>query len=218
LKHNPQRIIGLTGLPSSGKGEVVQMLLDCAEKHGWRAVHLSYSKCIKQLALEDGHKEEEIDRTLLSQIATKLREEEGPGALSKHLVTTLAEWPDPKPELFVVEALRHPGEYKAMKASFDTRFTLVGVDSDLKIIAKRLRKRARSDEDAATLKSEKACIEMLERELNGAESEQSPNVGTTVHLAELRIENNGSLKDLQNEVDKFFTKKIMNGCRKNGNG
>jgi hypothetical protein len=210
LKHNPQRIIGLTGLPSSGKGEVVKMLKACAEGHGWRVGCLSYSRCIKEVAREWGYDAAKLDRALLSRIATRLREEEGPGALSKHLVTKVAEWPEPKPELFIVEALRHPGEYKAMKASFDLRFTLVGVESDLKIIAKRLRKRARPDEDAAALTSEEACIAMLERELNGDDSEHAPNVGTTIHLAERRIQNNGTLKDLKANVADFFKKEILN--------
>ena len=43
----PYCVVGLTGLPSSGKGEVSNALIDAAQEGGWKVEHLSFSDRIR---------------------------------------------------------------------------------------------------------------------------------------------------------------------------
>src|SRR3972149_7965462 len=105
----PRHVIGLTGLPSSGKGEVVKALAKLANARGWRMAYLSFSDEIKREARRRGVAEGTFTRELLQQIGTEMREKEGAGALAERLALKIKDWPQPAPELFVVEALRHVG-------------------------------------------------------------------------------------------------------------
>lgn len=203
-----QYVIGLTGLPSSGKGEVAGALIACAGERGWQAAHLSFSDCIKDEARAQGFDEGHLDRPLLGRIATEMREHEGPGVLALRIATKVDIWPAPRPEWFVVEALRHPGEVEALRATYGSRFTLIGVESDLAIIVHRLINRARSDESRTAMQSEEHAIRLLNEELRGSASPQSPNVGATLALADEMIENDGSLDELRQAVAEVFARLI----------
>ena len=82
----PVRVIGLRGLPSSGKGETTFAFRRLAAARGWRAEHISFSDRIKDEARARGIDESAFTRDLLSRIGTELRETEGPGVLSKRIV------------------------------------------------------------------------------------------------------------------------------------
>jgi len=204
MNDGPQHVIGLTGLPSSGKGEVAAALMDFANARGWRGAHLSFSDRIKEEALKRGIAENDFERALLSRIATDMREAEGPGVLARRIVAKINTWPGRPPELFVVEALRHPGEVETLRQAYGERFTLVAVESEPAIIARRLIARRRPDESHEAMESEHKALELLKRELRGGESPQSPNVGLTIRHADICIKNNGSLAELRETVAKLF--------------
>ena len=115
VRESPQHIIGLTGLPSSGKGEVTTALLCRAREGGLSAEHLSFSDQIKEEARRMGVSDDRFDRELLSRIGTELRETEGPGVLADRIAARIQAWPEPRPQVFIVEALRHVGEAEAMR-------------------------------------------------------------------------------------------------------
>jgi len=204
MNDRPQHVIGLTGLPSSGKGEVAAALMHLADARGWCSAHLSFSDRIKEEALKRGIAQDGFERGMLSRIATEMREADGPGALARRIVEKINTWPGQRPELFVVEALRHPGEVETLRQAYGNRFTLVAVESDPVIIARRLITRRRPDESQDAMASEQKALELLERELRGGESPQSPNVGLTMRRADIRIENNGSLDELRETVARLF--------------
>ena len=203
MSATPRHVIGLTGLPSSGKGEVTSALLDCARERGWRGAHLSFSDVIKEEAASRGVPESEFERGLLSRIATELRETEGPGVLAVRIADKITNRPQPTPELFVVEALRHPGEADALREAFGDRFQLVAVDCEPRTIARRLIARARPDESREALQSEEKATQLLAAELHGGESDRSPNVGRTMAVADLHLDNNGTLEELRARVNAF---------------
>jgi len=203
MTSRPLRVIGLTGLPSSGKGEVAAAILSAAATHGWRCAHLSFSDEIKAEALRRGHDAGTLDRELLSRVATDLRRTGGSGILAERIVDRISSWPEPVPEVFVVEALRHIGEAAVLRRRFGERFSLVAVVADLPVIAGRLLRRARPDESPAALRSVQDAIRLLETELRGS-SPEAPNVGQTIAIADVRIENNGTLEDLRSRVTALF--------------
>jgi len=197
-------VIGLTGLPSSGKGEVTLALQRLASARGWRAEHLSFSDQIKDEARARGIADNDFTRELLSQIGIEMREAEGPGVLANRLARKIRSWPDPAPDLFVVEALRHTGEVDALKAAFGDAFTLIAVECEPRLIARRLIARQRPDESPDAMQSEEAAIRLLESELNGQLSSLGPNVSSCAARADVRLANNGTLSDLYNAVSDAF--------------
>jgi len=204
----PVRVIGLTGLPSSGKGEATLAFQRLAAARGWRAEHISFSDRIKDEARARGIAESEFTRDLLSRIGTELRETEGPGVLSKRIARMIEAWPAPKPELFIVEALRHVGEAETLREAFGDRFTLIAVDCDPRVIARRLIARRRPDESPDALRSEEHAVQLLDRELKGTFSALGPNVGSVAALADYRLDNNGTLEELRERCAGIFSKLV----------
>jgi dephospho-CoA kinase len=198
-------IIGLTGLPSVGKGEVACALAGLAAERGWRLAAISFSDQIKDEAQSRGIPEKSLTREALSRIGTDLRAREGPGVLAARIAGKIQAWPGKKrPEIFVCDGVRHPGEAEALRAAFGKRFILVAVEAEPREIVRRLIARRRPDESPDALRSDEGAIRLLERELNGAPGENAPNVGDCIRLADRRIPNHGTLEDLRRAVAKFF--------------
>ena len=204
----PSHIIGLTGLPSVGKGEVACALAGLAAARGWRLAAISFSDQIKDEALSRGIPEKAFTREILSRIGTELRAKEGPGVLAARIARKIEAWPAPRPEIFVCDGLRHPGEAEALRAAFGERFTLVAVQAEPREIVRRLIARRRPDESPDALRSEEGAIRLLEQELTGAPGKNAPNVGDCIRLANVRIANHGTLEDLRRAVAEFFDKLV----------
>ena len=204
MTESPRYVIGLTGLPSSGKGEVTTALLELARERGWTAEHLSFSDRIKEEARARGISEADVDRALLTQIGIEMREAEGPGVLAARIARKIKNRPEPRPDIFIVEALRHVGEIEVMRREFGERFVLAAVESDTREIARRLIARRRPDESREALASEENAARLLEQELNGQLSELGPNVGKCIAAADVCLPNHGTLLDLRGTVGNFF--------------
>ena len=198
-------IIGLTGLPSVGKGEVACALAGLAAARGWRLAAISFSDQIKDEAKSRGIPEKSFTREILSRIGTELRAKEGPGVLAARIARKIKAWPGKKrPEVFVCDGVRHPGEVEALRAAFGKRFTLVAVESEPREIVRRLIARHRPDESPDALRSEDGAIRLLEQELSGAPGKHAPNVGDCIRQADHRIANHGTLEDLRRAVAALF--------------
>ena len=204
MTESPRYVIGLTGLPSSGKGEVTTALLELARERGWTAEHLSFSDRIKEEARVRGISEADLDRALLAKIGIEMREAEGPGVLAARIARKIKNRPEPRPDIFIVEALRHVGEIEVMRREFGERFVLAAVESDTREIARRLIARRRPDESREALASEENAARLLEQELNGQVSELGPNVGECIAAADVCLPNHGTLSDLRETVGQFF--------------
>jgi len=207
----PRCVVGLTGLPCSGKGEVSRLLLRRAAMQGWRAEQLSFSDQIKEEARRRGIPQEDFDRELLSELAMELRAKEGPGVLAARIVRKIESWPEPTPDLFVVEALRHVAEVQTLREAFGRRFILVAVESERDLISRRLLSRRRPDESPLALRSREAAERLLEQELSGEASGLGPNVGQCMAAADARLVNNGTLQELAESVSRLFERVIPKG-------
>jgi dephospho-CoA kinase len=205
---SPRFVIGLTGLPSSGKGEVAEALSAAAAKRGWRVERLVFSDQIKEEARRRGIPDERFTRELMAEIGTELREKEGPGAIARRIAARIREWPEPRSEMFVADGLRHVGEAHELRSAFAERFLLVGVDSEPREIARRLIARHRSDESPEALQSEEKAVALLEEELNGKRSAMGPNVGQCMERADVILPNHGNLDDLRRTVAEFLNRLI----------
>lgn len=202
-------IIGLTGLPSVGKGEVACALAGLAAERGWRLVSISFSDQIKDEAQSRGIPEKAFTREILSRIGTELRTKEGPGVLAARIAGKIEAWPGKERPEICCDGVRHPGEVEALRAAFGKRFVLVAVEAEPREIVGRLIARRRPDESPDALRSERAAIRLLEQELTGAPGKNAPNVGDCIRLADIRVANHGTLEDLRRTVEKFFRALVM---------
>lgn len=204
MNANVPRVIGLTGLPSSGKGEVTRIVTALAADRGWRTAQLVFSDQIKEEIRRRGIPEAQIDREMLSRVGAEMRHAEGPGVLANRIAARIQSWPAPQPELFIVDGVRHPGEIEVMRRVFGERFVLASVEADPSEIARRLIARRRADESREAMRSEEDALRVLERELLGKVSALGPNVGECARLADARLQNHGTLDDLRRAVGAFF--------------
>jgi len=171
-------VIGITGLPCSGKTTLANALMAHCLEHGIVSSSLSMSSLLR-----DFHKwlyNVEPKGSLL-KLGQKYRGYWGQGWLA-HLAALKAEhffrnWSFAKNKIFVIEGLRGSHEYETICEHFGGyfrfggRFFLVYIKAPLEIRVERSKKRGRID-DAATKE------EFLQRELN--EFEQSTLIGETL--------------------------------------
>lgn len=198
------RVIGLTGLPSSGKGEATRILTALAAERGWRTAQLIFSDQIKEEIRRRGIPDSQIDREMLSRVGAEMRQAEGPGVLANRIAARIQSWPEPQPEVFIVDGVRHPGEIETMRRVFGGRFALASVEAEPVEIARRLIARRRADESREAMRSEEDALRVLEREMLGKVSALGPNVGECARLADAHLPNHGTLEAFRGTVQAFF--------------
>jgi dephospho-CoA kinase len=195
------KVIGLTGLPSSGKETVKNYLFEMCRQRRLKARHFSFSDEIKREARARGWPEEPLDRDRLTALVGQMRSAEGPGVLARRIIERIA---SSGADVYVVEAIRHPAEVELLRTQYQRDFTLAAVVASLRTIAERLVARARQDESAAARASVEDAIRLLERELRGSGA-GSIHVGSCIELADVTLRNDGTFEDLKRTVRATFS-------------
>lgn len=192
------KIIGLTGLPGSGKETVKNGIFSICAERGLKPLHFSFSDEIKREANARGISG--LDRDGISKLVGEMRRNEGSGVLAKRVIMRIEE---ETADVYVVEALRHPAEAEILSERFGGDFILAAIEVDLRVMAERLIARGRPDESKKAMNSVDDAVKMLEREMVGDGT--SVRVGACMKIADITIDNNGTLEDLDAEVrDKFY--------------
>ncbi len=174
-------IIGLTGPMGCGKGEIVKIL----EKMGFNYVTLS--QLVREEARTRGIEEE---REKLMEVGNIMRKEEGAGVLARRALEKILESQDDK---WVVDGIRNPAEISELKNSNNAH--IVGINANKDILVERIMGRDRPSDP----KSAEDILRKIEREWGMDEPEDGQQVGKCMELADLVIENEGTLDEL-NEV------------------
>ncbi len=191
-------VIGLTGLPCSGKETVKDFIFALCGERGLKARHFSFSAEIRREALGRGQAEKNIDRDYLTRFAAEIRQQEGPAVLARRIITRVAEAPA---DVYVVEALRHPAEVETFRARFRDDFILVAVMCEALTMAERLIRRKRSDESRRAKQSLEDALQLIEQERRG---DANVNVGAVMRMADLTVPNDGTLAELREAVQSRF--------------
>ena len=203
----PLYVLGLTGAPGAGKGEVAAILREWGEKRGWRVGHLSFSDQIKEDLRAHGVPDEDVTRELLTRTATEMRAAEGPAVLAKRIIAKIRGLSqDAQCELHVVEAIRHVSEIEVLRDAFGEIFFLVAVTADLDAIVERMLARARPDESREAMQGADAARRVLQRELDGLKGPNAFNISQCLKRADFHIKNHGSLADLRRDVVDFVSR------------
>lgn len=178
-------IIGLTGKNGSGKGEVAKFL----EEAGFH--YHSLSDIIREVLRKKGQK---VTRERLIETGTRLRQQDGPGALAERTLAKLS-----SDRNYVIDSIRNPEEVKVLRRRKD--FCLLNIAAPRNIRFKRVRARAR-ESDPKTLK---AFIRVEEKEFKSA-NPAAQQLLATEKLADMTIPNGGSLQALHAKIRKSILK------------
>lgn len=179
-------IIGLIGEKGSGKGTVSEYLVS---KYG--AVHYGTSKILRR-TLEDLHVP--ITRDNLIKLALVLKEGYGPSVIIDSLIQDMEKNAS---NIIIADGIRMHGDVDPFRKKYGENFFLVYVTADLKLRYERTKMRKEKEgEDKTTFE------EFLEEE--GKLTEVSIHeIGRT---AEFKFNNNGTAKDLKEQVDEMMEK------------
>jgi dephospho-CoA kinase len=174
------KVLGLVGLPASGKGECSAV----AEELGIPVIVMG--DLIRRYAEEAGLPATDQH---LGTIARRLREERGMAALAELTVPAVREQKAP---VVLIDGIRGDAEVELFRKTFSD-FTLIAIDCPFQIRLERLRSRGRSDdmvnEDDLLSRDERECGFGLVHAMDGAD---------------IRIDNTGSLEECRAEIEKIL--------------
>ncbi len=181
-------IIGITGTNGSGKGAVVDYLVN--QKNFFYFSNSGY------LAHELESRGVEKTRPNLRAIGNEYREKFGSGYLAKKAIE-LAQIAGA--ENIVIEAIRSVGEATIIKNSGGK---LLVIDADRKERYRRIHER-KSSKDLIDFDT---FVEQEEKEWFGAEGEFDMNMKAVMAMADYTILNEGTIKELHQLVEEYLNK------------
>lgn len=174
------RLIGVVGLPGSGKGEFSR----CAAGLGIPV--LVMGDVIRRVARERGLPSEDA---VLGRISGELREQYGRGAIARLMLDDVRAQEAP---VVLIDGIRSDAEVDEFRSAVPG-FTLIGVESSFTARLERLAGRGRTDDlgDAEGLRRRD------ERELGWG-------LGTALSRAEWTLTNEGSLDEFCSQVQSLL--------------
>lgn len=175
--------IGLTGRMGSGKGEAVRILVE----RGFRYVSLS-DIVRREAAREDLP----VNRARMQDIGNRLRAAGGAGVLGAMVRAEIAAAAEAR---WVIDGIRNPAEVLELRKL--DGFFLLGIECEVPTILARMKERGRATDTVGEAELRAA----LEREWGRNEPADGQQVGPTLAMADLTIDNNGTLADFAIRLD-----------------
>lgn len=175
-------VIGIIGMPASGKGTVANYL-----EKTYGAPKLRFSDALSKILDRLGIEKTRDRQITLSEV---LRETCGEDILSRAIQIGVHTSASP---LVVVDGVRRDGDIITLKEVAD--FHLLGVDADVRTRYERAKQRAEKPEEANQSFEDFMRLEERSTEITTKALMQHANV---------ILENNGSFDDLYKQVDQYL--------------
>ncbi|MGA3292259.1 MAG: AAA family ATPase [Candidatus Microgenomates bacterium] len=179
-------IIGITGTLGAGKGTIVDYL---TKEKGFE--HFSVSEYLTE---ELKKQKRPIDRDGMREIANEIREKHGPDYITK----VLFEKAKKENGNAVIESIRNPKEVEFIKNHGGVLFA---IDADQKIRYERIKSRG-SEKDNVTFKE----FQLQEKKEKESTDPNAQNLSKCILMSNYKFDNNGSVKDLYDKVEKVIIK------------
>lgn len=180
-------VIWITGTLWSGKWSIMDYLI---QKYWF--THFSFRKFYVEKIQQ---KWWEINRDMMKKMADSLREKFGPGYAAEELYEQAKLWW----QNAVLESIRAVGEVETLKAKGN--FYLFAVDADPSVRYERIRLRNNETDHVSYEK----FISDEQREFANEDPTQG-NIQKCMQLADFHFDNNGTLEQLQQQVDEVMNK------------
>lgn len=179
------QIIGLSGTNGSGKDEVAQILV---KNFGFGFVNVSdfLRQEAKKRNLEDS-------RQNLRTISAQWRREMGVGVLVDMAMDYLKSTGQSYPGV-VISPMRNSGEAQRLK---DLGGKLIWVDAMPRLRFQRVASRGRDKESTYSYEE---FVASEQAEMNSSGDEATLDMAEVKDMADIQIENNGSLEELKNTI------------------
>lgn len=180
------KVIGLTGTIGSGK-EIVREIF---EKNA-----NSYSVVLSSLLKEDALKKQgiKITREIRQNLGNELRKQYGTSVLVKIAVSFMQKNKD----FLIIEGIRSPGEADFLREKFGDDFKLISVDASQQTRFERISHRGREGDP----KTWEEFVKLDERDQGKDEPEYGQQVRKCIEMADIALQNDGSLEELQKKVE-----------------
>lgn len=170
------KVIGITGWPGAGKTTVAEF----ARKFGY--FPLSIGNLIREMV-----KKEKWDPSDLIGFGEHCRNKYGEGYFIKIIIKKIKEGKNKK---YTIDDIRLLIEDKLLRKEFEDEYKFIGVAAEQDARFKRLFDRKRPDDESPE-----------EKENRELEQYQIPKL---IEIADILIDNNGSIKDLEDNVGKIL--------------
>jgi len=182
------KVIGLTGTLGAGKKtvkDIIQKRVNCYT--------VTLSDIIKA---EAERKKGTLDRVTLQNMGNDLRRQYGPHVLAMLAVDYLPR----QKEFIVIDGIRNPAEAEYLKKRYGDNFKLVAVTAQEQVRFERLLKRGEKKDP----KTWEEFLEMDKRDRGEGEPLYGQQTDKCLQIADFTIVNEGSLEDLENQVDNIL--------------
>jgi len=178
-KSEVMTVIGIVGLPGSGKSEAANVAADMG------VPVVTMGDVIRAECRERGLDPASDHGT----VAKALREEDGPAAIAERSLPMIESELDEEPAV-VVDGIRSDEEVRTFREAFGESFLLVAIDAPFELRAERLDLRGR---DAGADDGGESLADRDERELGFG-------MGEAMEMADLAIENTETLAAFQRNI------------------
>jgi len=178
-------IIGITGTIGAGKGTIVDFL---TKEKGF--VHFSVRAYIAEEIIRRGMV---VNRDSMVLVANNLRKDNSPSYITDRLYEkALATGKDS-----IIESIRTPGEVSSLREKGG--FFLLAVDADPEVRYKRISVR-NSETDSVSFET---FLDNEKREMNSTDP-NAQNIGQCIKLADFKLWNNGTMEQLNRQVEEIL--------------
>jgi dephospho-CoA kinase len=136
---------------------------------------------------------------VLRTVGHELRLKHGSDVLSRRVLEAIAykARQGALPAVVIVDAIRNPAEVLALRDTLDDDFQLVAVVAPESAIIERLRARARGGD---VVDNDDLARRVLAAEMGLDEPEHGHNIAECIAMADVRVDNAGSLAELRSQV------------------
>ena len=187
------KVIGLIGTIGSGKDIVREIL----EKK-FNTVSVILSDLLETNALKKrGIK---ITRTMQQNLGDELRQKYGTHVLAKIAIDFMKK----TSEIKIIDGIRNPGEVDFLRQQFSDDLKLIAIDAPQQVRFERIVKRNR-DSDPKTWEE---FVAVDERDQGKDQPEYGQKVRKCIEMADVVIQNDGSLEELKKKVEEIIKQLI----------
>lgn len=182
-----QQIIGLVGPIASGKGTVLKIL----ENKGF------FSSSTSDRIREELKKRNlEVTRQNLTSVSNEVREKYGNDILARRTSEIIDKQNNNK---IVIDAIRNPDEVKFLKNKYNMKLLAITAPQEKRY--ELFKKRGTNTNGINTWEEFKT---LDDNEIGGKLGQHAQRVSDCMKMADITIENNGSLEDLKAKIENIF--------------